>query len=103
MANALESLAPQMKSMEDRYAFETWGFDPELTPVGVDALRAAPPRASRTDLFSALRAIKAGGDFISDAVMHHATALPAAVIKRAAIDRHRDHRKAQQLVKPGKA
>ncbi len=60
VAKALESLAPQMKSMEDRYAFETWGFDPELSPVTVEALRTEPPHASRTDLFAAIRAIKAG-------------------------------------------
>jgi uncharacterized membrane protein len=60
VANALESLAPDMKALEDRYAFETWGFDPELSPVTVETLRKEPPRASRTDLFAALRAIKAG-------------------------------------------
>ena len=60
VASALESLAPQMKGLEDRYAFETWGFDPELGPTTVEALRSQPPRASRTDLFAALRAIKAG-------------------------------------------
>lgn len=60
VANALESLAPDMKGLEDRYAFETWGFDPELSPITVERMRAEPPRASRTDLFAALRAIKAG-------------------------------------------
>jgi uncharacterized membrane protein len=60
VATALEKLAPQMAAMEDRYAFETWSFDPELSPTSVESLRATPPRASRTDLFGALRAVKAG-------------------------------------------
>lgn len=60
VATALETLGPQMKALEDRYAFETWAFDPELTPITVDGLRTTPPTASRSDLFAALRAIKAG-------------------------------------------
>lgn len=60
VANALESLRPEMEGLEDRYAFETWGFDPELSPSTVESLREVPPRAGRTDLFAALRAIKAG-------------------------------------------
>ncbi len=60
VANALENLAPDMKALEDRYAFETWGFDPELSPASPESLRAEPPRASRTDLFAALRAMRAG-------------------------------------------
>ncbi|MFZ5445446.1 MAG: glutamine amidotransferase [Myxococcota bacterium] len=59
VARALESLAPQMKALEDRYVFETWAFDPELAATSVDALRAQPPRANRTDLFAGLRALKA--------------------------------------------
>lgn len=60
VARALESLAPDMKALEDRYAFETWGFDPELSPINPESMLSQPPRASRTDLFAALRAIKAG-------------------------------------------
>ena len=60
VAGALESLGPEMQSLEDRYAFETWGFDPELSPVTPDSLKAEPPKSGRTDLFAALRAIKAG-------------------------------------------
>lgn len=59
VARALEALAPQQKSLEDRYVFETWGFDPELAATNVEALRAQPPRSNRTDLFAALRALKA--------------------------------------------
>ena len=60
VAGALESLSPEMQSLEDRYAFETWGFDPELSPVTPESLKAEPPKSGRTDLFAALRAIKAG-------------------------------------------
>jgi uncharacterized membrane protein len=60
VAHALETLAPQMEGLKDRYAFETYGFDPELGATNVEGLRAQPPRSSRTDLFAALRAIKAG-------------------------------------------
>lgn len=60
VAATLQSLIPEMKQMEDRYAFETYGFEPELEPTTVEALRAQPPRGNRSDLFAALRAIKAG-------------------------------------------
>lgn len=58
-ARTLEALAPQMDALKDRYAFELWGFDPELTAVSPQALREVPARAGRTDLLTALRAIKA--------------------------------------------
>lgn len=58
-AAVLERLAPQLEAMKDRFAFETWGFDPELTGVSPQALREVPARAGRTDLLAALRAIKA--------------------------------------------
>lgn len=60
VAAALERLAPQMDALKERYAFETWSFDPELASTSVEALRAQPPKSSRTDLFAALRALKAG-------------------------------------------
>jgi Putative glutamine amidotransferase len=60
VARSLESLGPQMEALKDRYAFETYGFDPELSATSVEGLRAQPPRSSRSDLFAALRAIKAG-------------------------------------------
>ncbi len=60
VAKALEALAPQMDALKDRYAFETYGFDPELGATTVEGLRAQPPRSGRSDLFAALRAIKAG-------------------------------------------
>lgn len=59
-ARALESLAPDLERLKDRYAFETWTFDPELGATSPEGLRASPPRSNRTDLFAALRAIKAG-------------------------------------------
>jgi uncharacterized membrane protein len=58
VADALRSLAPQMEALGDRYAFEVLGFDPELAPVSLEALATQPAKASRTDLFSALRAVK---------------------------------------------
>lgn len=60
VARALEKLAPEMERLKDRYAFETWSFDPELGAASSESLRASPPRSNRTDLFAALRAIKAG-------------------------------------------
>lgn len=58
-AEALARLAPQMAALNDRYAFELYGFDPELTPVTVEQLAGQSPRGTRTDLFAALRAVKA--------------------------------------------
>jgi len=60
VAQALEALAPQLEAQKERYAFELYGFDPELGPVSADTLKAQPPTASRTDLFAALRAVQAG-------------------------------------------
>jgi len=58
-AAALERLGPEMAALRERYAFEVYGFDPELAPITVEQLVAQPPKATRTDLFSALRAVKA--------------------------------------------
>lgn len=60
VAGALEALVPQFQALSDRYAFDVFGFDPELGAVTPEQLRAQPPRANRTDLFAALRAVKAG-------------------------------------------
>jgi uncharacterized membrane protein len=60
VAQALERLAPDVAALGERFAFETWAFDPELSPATPEQLKATPPRASRTDLFAALRALKAG-------------------------------------------
>ncbi len=59
VADALKALAPQFEALKDRYAFEVVGFDPELSPVSVEQLASQSPPGSRTDLFSALRAVKA--------------------------------------------
>lgn len=58
-AQVLERLAPQMDALKDRFAFEVQGFEPELAPASPQALRATPPRAGRTDLLGALRAVQA--------------------------------------------
>jgi uncharacterized membrane protein len=60
-ADALEALAPQLAAQGDRFTFETYGFDPELTPFTPERLRAEPARGGRSDLLSALRAAQAGG------------------------------------------
>lgn len=60
VADALNAFAPQFESMKDRYAFDVFGFDPELAPVSAESVRNTPPRAGRTDLLAALRALKAG-------------------------------------------
>lgn len=59
VANALEAMAPEVRRLEDRYAFEVLGFDPELSPTSPERLRAEAPRGARTDLLAALRAAKA--------------------------------------------
>lgn len=60
VADALEAFGPQFEAMKDRYAFDVYGFDPELAPVTADTLRNTPARAGRSDLLAALRALKAG-------------------------------------------
>jgi len=60
VADALDAFAPQFEAMKDRYAFDVFGFDPELAPVSAESVRNTPPRAGRTDLLAALRALKAG-------------------------------------------
>lgn len=60
VARALEALIPEFERVKDRYAVETWSFDPELGATSAEAMRTTPPRSNRTDLFAALRAIKAG-------------------------------------------
>jgi uncharacterized membrane protein len=59
VAKAIEALGGQMSALQERYAFETLGFDPELSTVTVDNLRAQPALAHRTDLLGAIRALKA--------------------------------------------
>lgn len=60
VGKALEALQPQLDRLKDRFAFELYGFDPELGPVTAETLQQEPPRASHTDLLSALRAVRAG-------------------------------------------
>lgn len=60
VAEALRRLTPGMQAQAERYAYEVYGFDPELGAVTPELLTSTPPRASRTDLFAALRAVKAG-------------------------------------------
>jgi hypothetical protein len=59
VAQALKKLAPQFDALKDRYAFEVSGFDPELGPTNAEQLENQAPKGARTDLFSALRALKA--------------------------------------------
>lgn len=59
VADALEGLKGAMEALHEQTAFELQGFDPELSPTSLEALRREPPRAPRTDLVSALRAVKA--------------------------------------------
>ncbi|MBI3183698.1 MAG: theronine dehydrogenase [Myxococcales bacterium] len=60
VADAVEQLLRQFEGMKDRFTVEVFGFDPELSPLTAQLIREQPPRAARTDLLSALRAIKAG-------------------------------------------
>jgi uncharacterized membrane protein len=60
VADYLESIGPALEGLQDRFTVETYGFDPELSPMSVDVLRNQPARAGRTDLLSALKTLKAG-------------------------------------------
>ncbi len=60
VAAALEELKGQMDALKDRFTFDVYGFDPELAPLSLEALAKEPPRAPRTDLLAALRAVRAG-------------------------------------------
>lgn len=59
-ADALTAFLPGMKALEDRYLFEIYGFDPELSPTSPEALISTPARAGRSDLLGAIRAAAAG-------------------------------------------
>jgi len=56
----LGEIQSDLAALQDRYAVEFYGFDPELAPTSPQALTNEPPRAGRTDLLAALRAVKAG-------------------------------------------
>lgn len=60
-ADFLEKAMPQLERLRERFTLELYGFYPELSPVTAAQLRGEPPRAGRTDLMGALRAIS-GGD-----------------------------------------
>lgn len=60
VAELLESIAPDMESLKDRYAFELFGFDPELSPISPSVLRSQPAKGARTDLLAAIKAATAG-------------------------------------------
>jgi uncharacterized membrane protein len=60
VADWLEAAAPDFQRLSDRFVVEVHGFDPELSPLSVEALRTVPPTGGRTDLLSAIRSVKAG-------------------------------------------
>ncbi len=60
VAEWLEASSSDFERLSDRFVIEVHGFDPELSPTNVAALRNEPPRGGRTDLLSAIRSIKAG-------------------------------------------
>jgi len=59
VARYLESVAPDLQALSDRFTLEIDGFDPALAPLSTQALNGEVPRGGRTDLLSALRAVKA--------------------------------------------
>ncbi|MFL5320524.1 MAG: theronine dehydrogenase, partial [Myxococcaceae bacterium] len=59
-ADYLTSISPSLEKLKDRFNLELYGFDPELAPTSPNALKSEPPRGGRTDLMSAIRALKAG-------------------------------------------
>src|SRR5919197_6733917 len=60
VADYLKSIDADLLALNDRFVVETYGFDPELTPVTPERLRREAPKGGRTDLLSALRAARAG-------------------------------------------
>lgn len=58
----LEEIAPDLAALQSRFTVELYGFDPELAPITPEQLRTEVPRAGRTDLLSALRAVQAGAE-----------------------------------------
>ncbi|HZH03364.1 MAG TPA: vWA domain-containing protein, partial [Myxococcaceae bacterium] len=60
VAQYLESVVPSLAALKDRFLFETYALDGDLTPVAPEALKAQLPRGARTDLLAAIRAVKAG-------------------------------------------
>ncbi len=59
VAQLLAASKDELARLSETFNVELYGFDPELTPLSVDALAAQPPRAGRTDLLSALRTLHA--------------------------------------------
>jgi uncharacterized membrane protein len=59
VAQYLEAVAPELAALGQRFTLEMYGFDPALAPVSPQQLQAEPARGGRTDLLSALRAVKA--------------------------------------------
>jgi len=92
VAEAIRSLQPRMEAQSDRFAFELLGFDPEVSPISPEAL-STPATGRRTDLMSALRAVRAGGGnrmlsgvlLFSDGADHGALAEGAVGGARAAL------------------
>jgi len=60
VSETLKKSAPELAALQERFNVEVYGFDPELTPTNADQLAQEPPRAGRTDLLAALRALKGG-------------------------------------------
>lgn len=60
VAAFLEGTASSLAALQDRYAVEVYGFDPELAPVTAETLTKEPARAGTSDLLSALRSVGAG-------------------------------------------
>ncbi|MFP2963450.1 vWA domain-containing protein, partial [Myxococcus sp. 1LA] len=53
VAAFLERAAPRLAELQDRFTVELYGFDPELAPVTLEALKT-PARAGTTDLLAAV-------------------------------------------------
>lgn len=60
VAQLLDASAAQLDALRERFTVELFGFDSELSPLSQETLRREAARGGRTDLLSALRALKAG-------------------------------------------
>ncbi|MGQ0508578.1 MAG: glutamine amidotransferase [Myxococcaceae bacterium] len=59
VSDFLEASKDELARLSETFKVEMYGFDPELTPLNVETLKKDPPRAGRTDILSALRALRA--------------------------------------------
>lgn len=59
VARYLESVAPALAELGQQYSVEYFGFDGDLAPLSLQALRAQEAKGGRTDILASLSALRA--------------------------------------------